>query len=170
MSRRKTEIIEPWERQPGETEKAYEAFLVYKNMGAGRTIVAVGRRLSKSRQLMTRWATRYNWKERVQAFDRENERIEQGRIQKERAAMIKRHIKMGLAVQGKALKALDRMDPESLTPGNIREFLRFGVMLEKETRAVEERKQEAGQGQDAAQMLAAILEKAWGEESSGGKS
>ena len=77
---------------------------------------------------------------------------------------------MGLAVQGKALKALDRMDPESLTPGNIREFLRFGVMLEKETRAVEERKQETGHGQDAAQMLAAILERAWGEESSGGKS
>ena len=112
---------------------------------------------------------RNGWKARVEAFDRENERIEQERIQKERAAMIKRHIKMGLAVQGKALKALDRMNPESLTPGKIREFLRFGVMLEKETRAIEERKQEAGQGQDAAQMLAAILEKAWKEGSSDGE-
>lgn len=170
MSRRKTEIIEPWERQPGETEKAYEAFLVYKNLGPGRSIKKVSDRLQKTYALIYRWNMRYKWKTRVEAFDRESERVEQERIQKERAEMIKRHIKIGLAAQGKALKALDRMDPESLTPGNIREFLRFGVMLEKETRAVEERKREAGQGQDAAQMLAAILEKAWGEDSSGGKS
>lgn len=170
MSRRKTEIIEPWERQPGETEKAYEAFLVYKNLGPGRSIKKVSDRLHKTYALIYRWNMRYGWKTRVEAFDRENERVEQERIQKERAEMIKRHIKIGLAAQGKALKALDRMDPESLTPGNVREFLRFGVMLEKETRAVEERKQEAGQGQDAAQMLAAILERAWKEDNSGGES
>ena len=157
---RKTEIIEPWERQPGETEKAYEAFLVYKNLGPGRSIKKVSDRLQKTYALIYRWNMRNGWKARVEAFDRENERVEQERIQKERAEMIKRHIKIGLAAQGKALKALDRMDPESLTPGNVREFLR----------AVEERKQEAGQGQDAAQMLAAILEKAWKEDSSDGES
>lgn len=169
MSRKK-EIIEPWERQPGETEKAYEAFLLYKNLGPGRTISEVSRRLSKSRQLITRWSGRYNWRERGEAFDRENERKEQLSIQKARAQMVKRHLKLGMAVQGKAIKALEAMDPDELKPGDIRDFLRFGVSLEKETRADVDERTDTTKGQDAAQMLAAILEKAWGGESSNGES
>ena len=167
---RKREIIEPWERQPGETEKAYEAFLVYKNLGPGRTIKAVSEKLRKSYDLFRRWKKRYDWDSRVEAFDRENERAEQLRIQSERAQMVKRHIKLGLAVQGKAIKALEAMDPDELKPGAIRDFLRFGVSLEKETRADVDERTDTAKGQDAAQMLAAILEKAWGGESNNGES
>lgn len=169
MSRKK-EVIEPWERQPEETEKAYEAFLVYKNLGPGRTFTAVSRRLQKSGTLIQRWKNRYNWEQRAAAFDRENERKEQQSIQKARAQMVKRHIKLGLAVQGKAIKALEAMDPDELKPGDIRDFLRFGVSLEKETRADVDERTDTAKGQDAAQMLAAILEKAWGGESNNGES
>lgn len=43
----------PWERQPGETEKAYEAFVAYRDLGAQRSVSAVSEKLSKSRQLET---------------------------------------------------------------------------------------------------------------------
>lgn len=169
MSRKK-EVIEPWERQPEETEKAYEAFLVYKNLGPGRTFTAVSRRLQKSGTLIQRWKNRYNWEQRAAAFDRENERKEQLSIQKARAQMIKNHIGIARSLQGKAIKALEAMDPDELKPGDIRDFLRFGVSLEKETRADIDEQKGTTKGQDAAQMLAAILEKAWGGESDNGES
>ena len=65
----------PWERQTKETEKAYEAFLLYKNAGPGRTVIDVARKLQKSYTLIRRWAKKWNWEDRVLAFDRDCERF-----------------------------------------------------------------------------------------------
>ncbi len=78
---------QPWERQPGESPRAYQAFRCYLNLGPGRTIVdayrsrepAKGRQRSASRasQKFSRtsgrwsaWATQHEWSERALAFDR----------------------------------------------------------------------------------------------------
>ena len=47
MSERK-----PWDRRKGETRKAYEAFLCYRDMGDSRRLVDVGEKLGKSEALM----------------------------------------------------------------------------------------------------------------------
>ena len=39
----------PWERQKGESDKAYEAFVTYWDMGTDRSIRAVAQKLGKSR-------------------------------------------------------------------------------------------------------------------------
>ena len=163
---RKAEI-EPWERQPGETEKAYEAFLIYKNLGPGRTVTEVAKKLSKSRQLMARWCSHYGWTDRAAAYDRENERKEQIATQQARKKMIERHIKIGTSLQGKALQALETIKPGEMKPQDIERFLQFGTKLESENREKQETKQ-AGQGQSAAAMLAAVLEKAWGSDKDDG--
>ncbi|MBA4148493.1 MAG: hypothetical protein H0X66_10305 [Verrucomicrobia bacterium] len=56
-----------FEQQPKESAKAFEAFSVYLNLGAERSLSAVGRKLGKSVGLMERWSSRYGWPERVQA-------------------------------------------------------------------------------------------------------
>ena len=63
-----------WERQNDESGKAYEAFGVYRDMGAARTVSAVARQLRKSRALIDRWKRQWNWEERARAYDRELER------------------------------------------------------------------------------------------------
>ena len=45
----------PWERQKGESEKAFEAFAAYRDLGEKRTISAVVKKLQKSRSLFDRW-------------------------------------------------------------------------------------------------------------------
>ena len=46
---------EAWERQPGESGPAFEAFAAYRDMGEKRTISAVARQLNKSGTLCHRW-------------------------------------------------------------------------------------------------------------------
>lgn len=159
--------IEPWERQPGETEKAYEAFLIFKNLGPGRTLQKVAEKLRKSGSLIRRWKAQCDWENRVEAYDRENERKEQIATQQARKKMIERHIKIGTSLQGKALQALETIKPGEMKPQDIERFLQFGTKLESENREKQETKQ-AGQGQSAAAMLAAVLEKAWGSDKDDG--
>lgn len=58
-----------WDKQNGESEKAYQAFCVFLDMGSDRTVDGVAKKLSKSRQLMTRWCATYKWRDRAAAYD-----------------------------------------------------------------------------------------------------
>jgi hypothetical protein len=61
---------EPWGRQEAESAPAHEAFLVYRDMPAGeRSVVKVGQKLGKSRSLMERWCSYWQWVRRVHAWD-----------------------------------------------------------------------------------------------------
>lgn len=60
---------EPWERQEGESSKAYEAFCVYRDMGADRTQQAVADQLTKSRTIVGKWAAEWKWVSRTEAWD-----------------------------------------------------------------------------------------------------
>lgn len=60
-----------WERQPGETPKAYLAFQAYRDMGLGNRSV---RRCAKqlgytAHTAIARWMFKHDWVERVQAYD-----------------------------------------------------------------------------------------------------
>jgi CRP-like cAMP-binding protein len=65
---------QPWDRQPRETEPAYEAFLAYRDLGSGRSLAKVGAGLGKSEALMERWSSRWGWVERARAYDVEVQR------------------------------------------------------------------------------------------------
>lgn len=61
--------LDPWDRQPGETSKAYEAFSIYRDMGADRTVRATAEHLTKSEQLIKGWSGKNNWVARAAAWD-----------------------------------------------------------------------------------------------------
>ena len=59
----------PFDQQPNESTKAFAAFSEYLNMGAERSLAAVGKRLGKSEGLMERWSARFDWPGRVRAHE-----------------------------------------------------------------------------------------------------
>lgn len=121
----------PWERQQGESEKAYDAFATYRDMGAERSLQAVVEKLSKSRTLISRWSCQWNWVERVRAYDNELEKQAMAKAVKERKDMVKRHIDIALELQMTALKALGQMKLEDMSPRDIREFIKTATELER---------------------------------------
>jgi hypothetical protein len=58
-----------WDRAPGESAKAFNAFSCFRDMGPERSCSKVAQRLQKSGTLMRRWSLQFNWVARALAFD-----------------------------------------------------------------------------------------------------
>lgn len=121
----------PWERQIGESEKAYEAFSLYRNKGVGRTLISVAEELQKSYTLIRRWCDSWNWEDRVRQFDTEIEREAKKEAQKGLRDMYVRQTKIAMQVQTKALQALERLDVEKMSAKDIKEYIRMSTELER---------------------------------------
>jgi len=58
-----------WERQSKETSKAYEVFCIYRDLGLERSCLKVARESTKSESYIKRLSSKYDWVNRVRAFD-----------------------------------------------------------------------------------------------------
>ena len=125
----------PWERQEGEGGKAYEAFAVYRDMGAGRTVSGVARQLRKSRTLVDRWKRQWNWAERVRAYDRELEHAAHEEALKAVREMSRRHIGIGVRMQSVAIEALGNISTKKMRPKDVVALIHEGTKLERDSRA-----------------------------------
>ena len=136
---------QPWERQPGESEQAFEAFRIYRDLGMKRSNAEVCKQLSKSRQLISRWKSNYNWDERVRAYDNDLEKQQHAEAVKNLKDMTGRHIKIAMSLQRKALEELDRMKVEDMTPRDIKEYIKMATELERLNRLTSAAKDESAE-------------------------
>lgn len=141
---------EPWERRQGESAKAYEAFCMYRDLGANRSHVKVAAALRKSSTLIGRWGGEHKWSERVGAWDRflaeEQRKAHVEAVKK----MEERHARLGEGMQTLAARKLQRMlertDPnksskqeadaalDSIEMHDMRALIKDGTGLERVAR------------------------------------
>ena len=120
-----------WERQPKESARAYEAFDLYLKMGPERSLRKVGQELGKSNTLISRWSSAWNWLERCRDYDNYLKRQELEEQRKAVKKMQQRQIQTAMLMQKKAVEALDKLDPERLSPKDIKEFIKMASELER---------------------------------------
>jgi hypothetical protein len=62
-----------WKRLPSDTDKSFEAFVLYRDMGASRSLEKLRQKLAKEspnyKRVLQKWSSDFNWQERVAAFD-----------------------------------------------------------------------------------------------------
>lgn len=64
--------IDPWERQPKETDKAFAAFATYRDLGAERSVAKLCETLGKKpiyRRVCEGWSSKWGWRIRTAAWD-----------------------------------------------------------------------------------------------------
>ena len=151
----------PWERQKGESDKAYEAFVTYRDMGTDRSIRAVAQKLGKSRTQIGKRSSGWEWTERVRAYDNELEKEARAQAVKDRKDMTSRHIKIAMQLQKKALEALTSLEVEAMTPKDIKEFIKMATDLERLNRTLEEDSKGKGEATTslADEIMAAYLKR-----------
>lgn len=133
----------PWERQKRETGPAWEAFTVYRTMGATRTLIAVSRELGKHETLIQRWGKVWRWNERVDLWDREQMARLEDDAADSLAEMKARHREQAKALQGIGLAKFaafvdkqgeiltDKLAEVSIT--EARRLVDVGVRMERQT-------------------------------------
>lgn len=124
----------PWERQDGESAKAFAAFLAYLQLGEKRSLRAVAQKLLKSYTLISRWSRTYQWVDRAAAYDTEQWKAEREKEKRDRERMRKRQLAIAEEYQKKAFDAFKLLEASDMKPGEILRFFVEGAKLERELR------------------------------------
>lgn len=125
---------EPWERQKGETARAYEAFVAYRDMGAERSHNKVVQTQGKSRATIGAWSSKYEWVKRAAAWDAEQDRIARQAQIDEIKRMRKRHADLANAMLIKAADALKSIPKDEIKATDISRMVETASKLERISR------------------------------------
>ncbi len=94
--------LHAWDRRAAESAKAFEAFAVYREQGAGRSLVRVSQEHGKSIATVTAWSGRHEWVSRAAAYDTEVARRASARTIESDADALARQIEDARAMQAEA--------------------------------------------------------------------
>lgn len=95
---------DPWERQPGERDRPFVAFVTWRDSGPERSLHELATSAGLDPSTVFRWAHAYYWRERVALYDRHLDDVRRKAYAKEIEDMAKRHAALSNAALG-ALQA-----------------------------------------------------------------
>ena len=123
--------IEPWEQQENETATAFAAFVIYRDLGLGiRSVAKVGQELGKSKTLIERWSSQWNWVNRCRVYDQELDRLIRERHMSELYAARDRHALLAREVQEKVLERLENMAADEIPVPVLAQMLKIATDVE----------------------------------------
>ena len=128
---KQNEERKPWERQPNEGTKPYEAFTIYRDMGKERTLPKVAEKCGKSVSLISRWSQTHSWVERVTAWDDEADRQAAQKQLKDIANARVRQRKQAVKMQLKALQLLESIQEGDAKLSEIVSLMKLGMEQER---------------------------------------
>ncbi len=134
-----------YSRLCGETDKAFEAFRIYRDMGSERSIPKVAQQLTKSHTLLDRWAGKYSWSTRVKAYEDYLDNLAIEGAENARREMADRHIQLSGMLQSVSTAKLEewqkqvqawQQDPQlnqlpDLTPSDVVRLIELGIRIER---------------------------------------
>ena len=138
----------PWQQQPDESIKAFQAFVTYRNMEPNeRSLQRVVSELNKSKTLLGRWSSKFDWVERAALWDdyQEMKRLE-ARIEEKRR-MDERHLRIINAALQKVVAAVQKADVDALARNFnqqvlwMSELMRLERVIRGEPASIEEQRQ-----------------------------
>jgi hypothetical protein len=128
----------PWDRRPGESAPAFEAFCVYREAGPQRNVRGVATQLGKARSLIFRWSSAHAWVNRASAWDVDRalaERGEDPKVKQARLAHLQRSLQGVMGAFGLAAAEVTRRTQEepdflqSLSPRELHRLVHAAARL-----------------------------------------
>ena len=129
----------PWERQPGETPKAYAAFLHYRDLPAIDRSVAAARGRKIGGKQWEKWCTAHNWLDRAAEHDSDLASRRRERMAKELERAQDDVFTLARAALAKVAERIQGMDAKELAAGQIPSALKTLFELELKALGYEDR-------------------------------
>ncbi len=129
--------LDPWDRQPGEPSKSFAVFVVYRDMGARRSLRAAcksfygGEYAANKLRNAQEWSRHWDWVKRVAAWDNFLDR--EARISQIEAVreMNRRYANTARAMLSKALLGIKHLDPDELEATDIARLAELANKIER---------------------------------------
>ena len=129
---------DPWERRSDETLPAWEAFVVYRDLGLRRSQRKTCDALAKNRTTVQQWAAKYDWKRRCEAWDAEIDRKRREEEIEGVRKMRRRHIEAAEQLQdvgiAKVKDLKTKKERAKMSATEAVRFIREGVNIERVAR------------------------------------
>lgn len=125
-------LAEPfYERQKGESQAAFAAFVMYRD-SEKRSYTEVARGLHKSRTMIARFGARWRWQDRIEAWEKyqDAQRVEQ--LSKDKAEVFEMHGALAKAMAAILGQFLSHLDATELTPATAPKWLREIVTTQRQ--------------------------------------
>lgn len=129
--------VRPWERQEGESSKAFFAFCLYRDLGLERSITKVAQKYNAERNLrglMGRWSKKWSWVKRVREYENHIDRVARAEHEADLKKMTDRHLTLSMAMQAKGAEKLKGLDGKTLSPRAAITAITAGAKLERLSR------------------------------------
>lgn len=123
----------PWDRQPGESDPAWAAFVVYRDMGLDRSTAKVRENVGKSQRLIEGWSSRHSWVMRVQAWDADQDRQWQKTLRRKQREAIDRNLAVANATMGAVSNRIMQLvnDSSKMKPAEAAALMNSALRLQE---------------------------------------
>lgn len=142
--------IEPWKRRPGESAKAFAAFVIYRDLGSERTLKKTRECLGKKSgygRLLEKWSSAFDWVERTKIFDAHMDTKKRGSLELETAEAAKKHVEAANAILKGALKRLKSLDPDDIFAKDLPNWVATAIKLQRQALGMDELSVKLPQGE-----------------------
>jgi hypothetical protein len=136
----KLQTVAPWERQEDESDAAWQAFAIYRDLGLQRTYAATAAKCRKHVSLVQRWSLVRNWKHRTKAWDRELDRTRIDAHKQALREMESRHSHVAATMIGRLGERLGQLTKEDLAqmaPRDLALWFKLSVEIERRSRGAD---------------------------------
>lgn len=136
-----------WERQPGETEAPWAAFVIFRDLTSSRTIQRAAEITAETRRgtadsvrtQFTIWAKKYRWRERAEAYDIYLDRRRREARETEMEAIDRRQMQEGQTLQtagmrrivGDARAGVIALEPNTMDWSDAFRSIELGTRMER---------------------------------------
>ncbi len=125
-------LVEPfYERQKGESQAAFAAFVMYRD-SEKRSYTEAARGLHKSRTMIARFGARWRWQDRIEAWEKYQDALRVEQLSKDKAEVFEMHGALARAMAVILGQFLQNFDPMSLTPAAAPKWLREIVTTQRQ--------------------------------------
>lgn len=123
---------EPWDRQPGEGPRPYAQFVVYRDMGPGRSIKKASEKIkNRSLAYLYQVAHKNRWTERASLYDLEMSRQFNETVIQRRKDMATRHYAVAANMLSKASERLLAVDVDQLSLRDLAYWVETAVKVQR---------------------------------------
>lgn len=137
-----------WDKRDDETDKSYEWFCRYLDMGPERSLVKVGQKYGKNKSYVNqlwKWSSKYEWVDRAMAYDEYIQGLKREKKQDRILQTAEEHIDLADNLMEMLLRKMAALECVDMKPLEWKQIAEFAVKTKRDALGIAEKHEVSGE-------------------------